>query len=130
MAICAFAITHNEDKILLVKIAPPFAESGKWNFPGGVIEAGEEIEAGLAREVLEETGVYCSINEKYDQFATTNPENDISIYHAQYTKGEIVIQEEEISEARWFTIPEALSLDLAFDIRKYIIKIAEYKAGK
>lgn len=56
MAVCAFAITRREDKILLVQIAPPFAESGKWNFPGGVIEDGEDIYTGLTREVFEETG--------------------------------------------------------------------------
>ena len=44
MATCAFAIIkNNENKILLVQIAPPFREDHKWNFPGEVIEDGEEI---------------------------------------------------------------------------------------
>ena len=44
MARCAFAVVKNKDgKILLVQIAPPFREDHKWNFPGGVIEDGEEI---------------------------------------------------------------------------------------
>ena len=44
MATCAFAIIKNtDDKVLLVQIAPPFREDHKWNFPGGVIEDGEEI---------------------------------------------------------------------------------------
>ena len=120
MAICAFAITRKEDKILLVRIAPPFAESGKWNFPGGVIEDGEDIRSGLAREVLEETGVTCSIGKIRDNFTTENPDNDISIFDAAYIRGEIVVQEEEILEARWFTIPDALNLELAFNIREHI----------
>lgn len=47
MAPCAFAITHKEDRILLVKIAPPFKEAYKWNFPGGVIEHGEDLKGLL-----------------------------------------------------------------------------------
>src|SRR3989344_185480 len=104
MAICAFAITRKKDKILLVRIAPPFAESGKWNFPGGVIEDGEDIRAGLAREVFEETGVSCSIGKIRDNFTTENPDNDISIFDTMYIQGDIVIQEEEILEAQWLTV--------------------------
>lgn len=123
MATCAFAITRNNDRILLVQIAPPFAEANKWNFPGGVIEAGEDIKTGLAREVHEETGIVCSIGEKVDHFTTVNPDNDITIFDATYIKGEISIQEEEILEARWCTIAEALNLDLAFNIRGYVSQL-------
>lgn len=123
MAICAFAITRKEDKILLVRIAPPFAESGKWNFPGGVIEDGEDIQAGLTREVFEETGVSCLVGEVRDNFTTENPDNDITIFDATYTQGTIVLQEEEILEARWFTVSDALNLNLAFNIRDLIRKL-------
>jgi 8-oxo-dGTP diphosphatase len=123
MAICAFAITRKKDKILLVRIAPPFAESGKWNFPGGVIEDGEDIRAGLAREVFEETGVSCSIGKIRDNFTTENPDNDISIFDTMYIQGDIVIQEEEILEAQWLTVSDALNLELAFNIREYISKL-------
>jgi 8-oxo-dGTP diphosphatase len=32
-------------------------DNGRWEPPGGVLELGEDIEAGVRREVLEETGV-------------------------------------------------------------------------
>ena len=98
-----------KDKILLVRIAPPFAESGKWNFPGGIIEDGEDIRAGLAREVFEETGVSCVVGAARDNFTTENASNDITIFDATYIQGAIILQEEEILEARWFTIPDALN---------------------
>lgn len=42
--------------ILLVKIRG----TGRWGFPGGMIEKGEHLEAALCREVWEETGVSIS----------------------------------------------------------------------
>ena len=40
------------DRILLVRRA----DSGRWDVPGGYMEAGEGVQEGCAREVLEETG--------------------------------------------------------------------------
>ncbi|HYG83333.1 MAG TPA: NUDIX domain-containing protein [Verrucomicrobiae bacterium] len=62
MAQCAFAIVKRDDKVLLVQIALPFRHAHSWNFPGGVIEDGEAIEAGLVREVFEESRIHCRIN--------------------------------------------------------------------
>lgn len=123
MATCAFASVYKGNKILLVRIAPPFSEARKWNLPGGVIEKGEEIREGLIREVAEETGILCTINNIRDNFTTTNPDNDIYIFNGLYLQGEIAIQETEILEAKWFTAHEALGLDLAFNIREYIDQI-------
>lgn len=120
MATCAFAAVRKKDKVLLVRIAPPFAEARKWNFPGGVIESDEEIKTGLIREVTEETGIVCSVVAVRDNFTTTNPDNDITIFDAVYVQGKITIQEEEILEAKWFTLQEALALELAFNIEEYI----------
>jgi 8-oxo-dGTP pyrophosphatase MutT (NUDIX family) len=121
MAICAFGIIKNQDdKILLVQIAPPFAESNKWNFPGGVMYDDEKISDGLAREVTEETSIECAVLVKVDTFITPNGIDEINIYYASYVSGEIIIQKSEIIQARWFSTTAALKLDLAFNIRSYI----------
>jgi 8-oxo-dGTP diphosphatase len=44
------------DEILLVREGLP-GEEPHWSLPGGVLEEGELVGEGLAREVLEETGV-------------------------------------------------------------------------
>src|ERR1700691_1142622 len=36
---------------------------GQWSIPGGVLELGETIRAGLAREMLEETGLVVCVGE-------------------------------------------------------------------
>ena len=44
------------DEILLVRQGLP-GEEPHWSLPGGLVEEGELVNEGLAREVLEETGV-------------------------------------------------------------------------
>jgi len=53
--IAAYALlTDTQDRVLLVKAAP--GDSGRWFLPGGGVDFGEDPEAGLRREVEEETG--------------------------------------------------------------------------
>lgn len=35
--------------------------AGRWSLPGGVLELGETLEGGIAREVLEETGLVVDV---------------------------------------------------------------------
>ena len=50
------AVVLRGDKALVVRRTnPPMA--GRWGFPGGVLELGETVAQGAARELLEETGV-------------------------------------------------------------------------
>lgn len=54
--IVLFTFEDQQLKILLVRrAAPPF--EGLWAFPGGFLEADEELESCAARELKEETGI-------------------------------------------------------------------------
>jgi 8-oxo-dGTP diphosphatase len=50
------AVVVHEAKVLLVKRGREPLK-GQWSLPGGLIEVGETIEAGVRREVKEETGL-------------------------------------------------------------------------
>ncbi|GHD17329.1 hypothetical protein GCM10010313_46540 [Streptomyces violarus] len=39
------------------------ADNGTWQLPGGILELDETPEAGVAREVLEETGIHVEVDE-------------------------------------------------------------------
>lgn len=120
----AFAAVTNGDHILLVKPPDWVSQfSGHWNFPGGVVEEGEALENGAEREVFEETGIHCSIEELLDTAHNETFNTSITIFKATYLSGELVIQEKEISDADWFPIKDALSLPLAFDIKKTLEKL-------
>jgi ADP-ribose pyrophosphatase YjhB (NUDIX family) len=50
------ALIFRRNSILLVERAGNPLK-GYWSLPGGLLETGETLEAGVAREVLEETGL-------------------------------------------------------------------------
>jgi len=50
------AVVIREDRVLVVRRANP-PMSGRWGFPGGVLELGETVAQGAMRELAEETGV-------------------------------------------------------------------------
>ena len=54
-------ILVEDGKVLLVKEV--LRERSRWNLPGGGLEPGETIEAGLIRELREETGLAVRVEE-------------------------------------------------------------------
>ncbi|MET8868055.1 NUDIX hydrolase [Nonomuraea sp. NPDC004580] len=58
---CVGAIIFDDsDRLLLVQRGHP-PGMGSWSIPGGRLEPGETDEAGLRREVLEETGLHVRV---------------------------------------------------------------------
>ena len=54
-------IVEGERAVLVRRSAEPMA--GEWSIPGGLVELGETMRAGAAREVLEETGLQVEAGE-------------------------------------------------------------------
>lgn len=50
-------IRNREQQVFIAKRRANGFMANKWEFPGGKIEQGESAEAGLKRELLEETGI-------------------------------------------------------------------------
>jgi 8-oxo-dGTP diphosphatase len=50
------AVIFDEGRVLLIQRGHAPME-GEWSVPGGALEVGETLEAGVKREVLEETGL-------------------------------------------------------------------------
>jgi 8-oxo-dGTP diphosphatase len=61
------AVIVNDGRVVLVKRRyEPLA--GRWSLPGGTLELGETLEAGVAREMREETGLEVEVGPVIEVF--------------------------------------------------------------
>ena len=83
-------LIRRKDKVLIQKRPEEGLLGGLWEFPGGKIEAGEEGELALLREIKEETGLDVDICEKIGtiQHAYTHFKITLSAWFCDWKKGE------------------------------------------
>jgi 8-oxo-dGTP diphosphatase len=99
-------------KIVLVKraIEPGY---GKWVFPGGYVDRGEEVMMAAIREAKEEAGLDVHIERLIGIYSYAGRTPIIIVYAATVIAGELAVDEEGL-EAQWFE-PSAIPWDdLAF----------------
>lgn len=148
------AMIMTEDKLLCVRQKPYNPTSvalasdhgnGWWCLPGGKLELGESLEAGVAREIVEELGVQPQIGPLLyiqqfiynDQesleffFAVTNPEDFVQINLAETSHGTAEIAEVAFIDPRTVTVlPKFLGTEDIFAQRAAHgpVKIISYPA--
>ena len=116
---CAAGLIVAEGRVLLGRRSPDLASyPDVWDLFGGHREAGETIEACLARELHEELDVTPTAFAFLTAFPEPNPEqNGNCRYHVYevtaWTGRGPRLRGPEHSEMRWFGLEEALVLDLA-----------------
>ena len=101
---CIITLIHDEDKILLgrSKFFPP----NMYSTLAGFIEAGESAEQALAREVKEEVNVDVTDITYYSSQSWPFPAQLMLGYLCKYKSGDILLNDEELEDARWFNIHE------------------------
>ena len=115
IATVAAIIKNEAGKILLTRRnVEPF--KGQWCLPGGHIDANETVETAVVREVKEETGLEFAPNfiTYFDEIAPEHNWHAVVMVFSGKGMGEIVTQESEVTDIRWFSLEEACSLPLAF----------------
>ena len=100
------AIQNSEGKFLMQKRVP--SKGGDYGVTGGHPKSGETPYEGIITEVKEELGIDISDKEIIEFNSGCD---GVDCYKMYYTKldismDEIVIQEEELSEVRWFSMDE------------------------
>jgi 8-oxo-dGTP diphosphatase len=98
-------------RVLLLKHR--FRSGSGWGIPGGFVEAGEQPEEGLRRELLEEIGLELDSAELIHTRTFKKP-RQIEIIFRCRSRGTALPQSMEIRKAGWFTaaeIPEGLPQD-------------------
>ena len=84
---------------------------GKWEFPGGKLEAGETSQQALIREIQEELAVKIEVGELIDTIEYDYPNFHLSMdcFLCVVIDGEIILKEAEA--ARWLDKDELYSVD-------------------
>jgi 8-oxo-dGTP diphosphatase len=99
-------ITDEQNRVVLVKraIEPGY---GKWVFPGGYVDRGEEVRAAAVREAREETGLEIRLDRLINIYSYAGRVPVIVVYSATMMGGCLGCDDEGL-EARFFepeTIP-------------------------
>ncbi len=99
-------------RIVLVKraIEPGY---GKWVFPGGYVDRGEEITLAALREAREEAGLDVRLDHLINIYSYAGRAPVIIVYAATMMSGELAVDDEGL-EAREFDLDEIPWDDLAF----------------
>jgi NAD+ diphosphatase len=81
-----------------------------WSCLAGFIEPGESIEDAVHRETLEEAGITCGRVDYYRSQPWPFPTSLMIGCHAQATSFDIVVDRDELEDARWFAKDEVVNM--------------------
>lgn len=106
------ALVFDGDRILLAERGREPLK-GYWSLPGGVLETGETLEAGIRREVLEETGLLVDTAGVAEIFERIMPDAEgraeyhyVLIDYFCNVTGGILHAGDDCAAARWFPMSE------------------------
>jgi 8-oxo-dGTP diphosphatase len=98
-------------RVFLARRGPAMSMPGKWEFPGGKVEAGEAPEAALVREVAEELGIEIEVGPFLGRGEADHAGRTIvlDVWLARLVAGEPASREHDA--VGWFGAGELAGLD-------------------
>jgi 8-oxo-dGTP pyrophosphatase MutT (NUDIX family) len=123
-------------QVALISVGDP----PRWQLPKGLVDAGETAEAAAIREVREEAGVEATIGEKIETVEywyqstsagkRTRYHKFVHFFQMDYVSGDVSDHDQEVHEAQWFDLAQALEL-IAFKSERGVLqKVAERLARR
>jgi 8-oxo-dGTP diphosphatase len=111
MCLSCAGVAIENGKIFVARRGGGGAMAGTWEFPGGKVEADEDVPAALAREFMEELGVAIVCGEKLAEcdFVHNGTARRLVAYRVRFAGGSPVLREH--SACRWITPAQAAALD-------------------
>jgi 8-oxo-dGTP diphosphatase len=76
------------DAVLCARRSAPESLAGKWEFPGGKVEAGESEQDAVVRECREELGIEVAVGERVGADARINERLTLRVYLARLSAGQ------------------------------------------
>ena len=122
--VAVVVLVTKEANLLLVKRAIE-PNLGKWSFPSGYVDRGENVEAASIREVKEETNLDIKIEGLIGVYSGKGPV--ILVVHSAVALLGTPIPNDEVSEIKWFPIKDLPGLPFPHDkeiMRDYLLKLS------
>lgn len=107
----AAGIYVRDGDVLVCRRPPGGEHAGKWEFPGGKLEAGESFEQALARELREELGVEASVGSEIRRVTHRYGSEAVEIGFFAVGKLEGTIRLSHFDEVRWQPLGRLGELD-------------------
>jgi 8-oxo-dGTP diphosphatase len=105
---------------------------GEWSLPGGVLELGETLRQGVAREVLEETGLQVEVLDVAGVFDRILPDSNgrpqfhyVLIDYVCRVKGGELRAAGDVTDAKWASEDELADYGLARSTEGLIRQVLE-----
>jgi 8-oxo-dGTP diphosphatase len=88
--VVAAALYGRDGRILIAQRPPGKHMAGRWEFPGGKVDAGESEAVALARELREELGIEVTVSRPFMRLAHSynDREVELSMWIVERFKGE------------------------------------------
>lgn len=108
----AAAIIEKNGKILIAQRAKNDGLCGKWEFPGGKVEAGETLQDCLKRELREELGISAEVGDYYCSSSFYHKDSlfEMCMFKVHVFEGEITLHEH--SAIAWVSVNELSNYDM------------------
>jgi ADP-ribose pyrophosphatase YjhB (NUDIX family) len=100
VSVAAIIVNEKNEVLLLDHVLRPFFN---WGIPGGFINAGEQPETAISREIREETGLELE-SVKMIRIRTTN--RHVEILFRAGAVGAAAVKSREINRLGWFRVGE------------------------
>jgi len=112
------AVILRDDDVLLVRRGKEPLK-GVWSLPGGALELGENLEAGIRREIREEVGLEVEIGPIVEVFERITPDEKGAVrYHYVLVDylcrptGGTLLAADDADDARWFPSNDLKSIHI------------------
>lgn len=117
------AAISRDGAVLAARRTAPAEAAGRWEFPGGKVEAGELPEDALVREIGEELGCVIEVTGWLPGSALIGERHELRVAIAVLTEGEPTPTEHDL--IRWVTADELDDVDWLAPDRPFLPGLRE-----
>lgn len=107
----AVGVLVREQQVFIARRAGHQHQGGKWEFPGGKVEAGETVFAALQREFMEEVGIMVQQAQPWFVLEYAYPDKHVTLDMWRITESQGLGQGLEGQPVAWVPLAELAQLE-------------------